>query len=76
MQILEIALKYCLPNLANQAETYLQNEITFQTVFPILVEADRLSANGVRDNAISFILSHWGVLARYFLEADQDLIPL
>jgi hypothetical protein len=63
LQILEIGMKYQLPDLVAQTESYLE-EFTLDSVFPILIEADRLSALSIRENAIRFILNHWGYLAR------------
>jgi hypothetical protein len=56
-------MKYQLPDLVAQTESYLE-EFTLDSVFPILIEADRLSALSIRENAIRFILNHWGYLAR------------
>jgi hypothetical protein len=56
-------MKYHLEDLVAQTESYLE-DFTLESVFPILIEADRLSAMTIRDNAIRFILNHWGFLAR------------
>lgn len=56
-------MKYHLGDLVEQAESYLE-DLTLDNVFPILIEADRLSSMTVRGNAIRYILNHWGFLAR------------
>ncbi len=65
LQILEIGLKYHLPELVRVAEVFIERGLTFDTVFPLLIEADRLSAEYIRQRALDFILNHWIVLARY-----------
>jgi hypothetical protein len=59
-----MGLKYCLPGLVTSAENYLATEFTFESVFPILIEADRVGAENIRESAICFIFHHWGLLAR------------
>jgi hypothetical protein len=65
LQILEIGLKYHLPDLVHLTEAFIERAFSFDTVFPILVEADRLDAQSIRQRALNFILNHWAVLARY-----------
>lgn len=54
-----MGVKYNLKDLTTLSENFIEENLSLQNVFRVLILADRLSASKTRENAIIYLFQHW-----------------